>query len=64
MEWILVKVGEGISYACQLLAGQNQVFIVGVMVGGIIVYLRLGCFPNLALYIFDISASSLVRAHR
>lgn len=37
MEWILVKVGEGISYACQLLAGQNQVFIVGVMVGGIIV---------------------------
>ena len=31
MEWILVKVGEGISYACQLLAGQNQVFIVGVI---------------------------------
>ena len=37
MEWILVKVGEGISYACQLLAGQNQVFIVGVMVGGVII---------------------------
>ena len=37
MEWMLVKVGEGVSYVCQLLAGQSQVFIVGVMVGGIIV---------------------------
>ena len=37
MEWILLKVGEGVSYVCQLLAGQSQVFIVGVMVGGIIV---------------------------
>ncbi len=34
MEWILVKAGEGISYVCQLLAGQSQVFIVGVMIGG------------------------------
>ena len=37
MEWILVKVGEGISYVCQLLAGQSQVFIVGVMIGGVII---------------------------
>ena len=37
MEWMLLKVGEGVSYVCQLLAGQSQVFIVGVMVGGIIV---------------------------
>ena len=37
MEWILVKAGEGISYVCQLLAGQSQVFIVGVMIGGIII---------------------------
>ena len=29
MEWILLKVGEGVSYVCQLLAGQSQVFIVG-----------------------------------
>ena len=37
MEWILVKAGEGISYVCQLLAGQSQVFIVGVMIGGVII---------------------------
>ena len=37
MEWILVKVGEGISYVCQLQAGQSQVFIVGVMIGGVII---------------------------
>ena len=33
MEWMLLKVGEGVSYVCQLLAGQSQVFVVGVMVG-------------------------------
>lgn len=37
MEWILVKAGEGISYVCQLLAGQSQVFVVGVMIGGVII---------------------------
>ena len=37
MEWILVKAGKGISYVCQLLAGQSQVFIVGVMIGGVII---------------------------
>lgn len=37
MEWIFVKAGEGISYVCQLLAGQSQVFIVGVMIGGVII---------------------------
>lgn len=37
MEWILVKAGEGISYVCQLLASQSQVFIVGVMIGGVII---------------------------
>ena len=37
MEWMLLKVGEGVSYVCQLLAGQSQVFIVGVMIGGIII---------------------------
>ena len=37
MEWLLVKVGEGVSYVCQLLAGQSQVFIVGVMVAGVII---------------------------
>ena len=37
MEWILVKAGEGISYVCQLRAGQSQVFIVGVMIGGVII---------------------------
>ena len=36
MEWMLLKVGEGVSYVCQLLAGQSQVFVVGVMVGGVI----------------------------
>ena len=37
MEWILLKAGECVSYVCQLLAGQSQVFIVGVMVGGVII---------------------------
>ena len=37
MEWILLKVSEGVSYVCQLLAGQSQVFIVGVMIGGVII---------------------------
>ena len=37
MEWMLLKVGEGVSYVCQLLAGQSQVFVVGVMVGGVII---------------------------
>lgn len=37
MEWILLKVGHGVSYVCHLLANQSQVFIVGVMIGGIII---------------------------
>lgn len=37
MEWMLLKVGEGVSCVCQLLAGQSQVFVVGVMVGGVII---------------------------